>query len=64
MSNNAYVSENGDASNLGRSEGTFLFFVPGWQARLEIVLGCFLREIDFGFPVEFISGVRRSQVVP
>ena len=30
MSNNAYVSENGDASNLGRSEGTFLFFVPGW----------------------------------
>ena len=26
MSNNAYVSGNGDASNLGRSEGTFLFY--------------------------------------
>ena len=26
MGNNAYVSENGDASNLGRSGETFLFF--------------------------------------
>ena len=60
MSNNAYVSENGDASNLGRSEGTFLFFVPGWQARLEIVLGCFLREIVCGDSIQEVSGSRNQ----
>ena len=40
MGDNAYVSENGDASNLGRSGKTFLFFalrVLSELARTEVV---------------------------
>ena len=56
MSNNAHVSGNGDASNLGRSEGTFLFLFLG-GARLKIVSGLNPREIDF------CRGFRRSREV-